>query len=214
MPNQSFKTACPLAIASILPLLGCGPSTSLYAKPSLRISSPANNTVVRPGQILSAEVTAVGRFEQVVIIGQDPLGFIGALTKSSPYRFSIPIPSDLTPGKYTLTANGAIARGVGATSDPIFIDVERPDRPTSLKIEPSNLDMDVGDQSVLRVIGTYANGSEVDLTTSTQTTFVSRMPSVVTVSGDGLVTAVGPGSTRILINKDFAVEVTVHSSKK
>lgn len=98
--------------------------------------------------------------------------------------------------------------------DPISIDIERPYRPTSLKIEPISVNLDVGQRIPLQVIGTYADGSSVRLTHSTQTTFVSKSPGIATVTEYGLVTAIGPGSTRIFVDRDFPVSVTVHPGRK
>ncbi|HME09037.1 MAG TPA: chitobiase/beta-hexosaminidase C-terminal domain-containing protein, partial [Bryobacteraceae bacterium] len=67
----------------------------------------------------------------------------------------------------------------------------------------------IGDQTGLQVIGTYADGSNIDLTNSTQTTFVTQPAGIATVSAGGLVTALGSGSAQIIVNGSLTVPVTV-----
>jgi hypothetical protein len=66
-----------------------------------------------------------------------------------------------------------------------------------------------GQMGYLRVIGTFADGSSLDLTQSTTTTFSSSANTVATVNAQGIVTPVGPGSAQILINGSVSVPVTV-----
>ncbi len=184
---------------------------TLKAQAALQITSPADGTMVNPGQTLNVTVSSSGAtFAQVIVMGQDPMGFSQVLT-APPYQFSIQIPSDIRPGRYTLTASGAISPEQGAESDPISIDVERPDAPEGMSTDPSSLTLPVGGQSGLRVIGYYADGSSVDLSRSTQITYLSQAPGAATVTSEGLVTAVTPGTTNIVINGNMIVPVTVNS---
>jgi hypothetical protein len=150
-----------------------------------------------------------GGFQDVIVVGQNPIGFSQVLT-SPPYQFSILIPPDISPRRYAVTADGVIAPGQGATSEPIILAVERADAPTSIYVEPSVLDFDLtGDDCSLRVVGRYADGSQTDITESLYTTYASNDPSVATVNSTGVVTAVAPGTTRIVINGSYSVQVTV-----
>src|SRR5262249_37153300 len=59
----------------------------------------------------------------------------------------------------------------------------------------------VGAQQPLTVTGWLSNGTTQDLTAgSTGTTYASSKPFVATVNGDGVVTAVGNGSTTITVH--------------
>jgi hypothetical protein len=150
---------------------------SLSAKPKVQITSPKDGALAHPGENILVTVSSSGAtFAQMVVIGQDPIGFSQILT-APPYQFSIQIPSDIAPGIYTLTASGAISPGNGLDSDPISIDVERPDQPISIRTEPSTgLHLDIGERTGLRVIGKYNDCSTIDLTESTQTTYSSQIP--------------------------------------
>jgi hypothetical protein len=179
------------------------------AQSTLEITSPANGTVVNPGHIIGVTVLAAGvPFELVGIAGQDPIGF-GQARREPPYQFDIEIPQKTTPGEYTLTAVGKPVSGEMLFSRPISIDVERPDARAKITINHRQLGMQIGWDLPLDVYGTYADGSEVNLTKSRQTTYVSESPAIATVSSEGLVKAISPGSTEIVIDGKIAVPVTV-----
>jgi len=165
--------------------------------------------VVHRGDTVVVTVSSAGAtFAQLIIIGEDPIGFSQVLTKP-PYRFSIHIPSHTTPGLYTLTASGAISPGNGVDSDPISIDVEPSEQPTSLTVEPTVLVINVGERTGMRVIGKYKDGSVLDLTESTQTRYISQNTKIATVSKDGFVTGVAVGSTNIVIDGRIKLQVIV-----
>src|SRR5687767_15211465 len=91
-------------------------SPLLSAQLSLQITTPANKTIVRPGQSLAVQVSATGgTFQQVVILAGHPLHSSQILT-APPYNFTIQIPTNASPGTYSLTASGAIAPGQGTES--------------------------------------------------------------------------------------------------
>ena len=192
-------------------LLSCISVAPLRAQPTLQITSPADGTLVGPGQSLTVNVAASGAFQQVAIVGGDPIGFNGPLT-TPPYQFTIPIPSAINPGVYLLTAHGYTAPGQGTTSDPISIVVERSDAPLSLHSEPSLLRLSVGQNGYLRVIAGFSDGATMAVTKSTLITYTSDTPSVATVQAQGIVTAVAPGTAVITAaygGLSFPVSVTV-----
>lgn len=186
----------------------------LMAQPALTITSPKNGTVVNPGQILdvTVETWPPGAFRSVIVIGDDPIGLSDALGMP-PYRFSLKIPLHVRPRQYTITANGFTEPGRGTNSEPVAIQVEHPGIPLSLTAEPGVLVFQyVGDECAVAAIGRFADADRVDLEESTYTTYVSDALKVATVTADGHVTAVGPGSAKITIRykgKLAVVPVTV-----
>ena len=187
------KTGQVLGLVLIL-----GAAATAVRAQTVRITSPADGTLVKPGETLAVTVATSGSFRMMVVIGQDPIGFTGPLM-APPYRFSVQIPSHISPRRYTLTAVGAIEAGKGTTSDPISIDVERPDAPVSLTVEPSFLRLEVGGRGYLRLVATYADTSTADIGQSTLTTCSSDSPDVATVTNDGRVVAAGPGFAKITV---------------
>ena len=144
-----------------------------------------------------------------MVVGQDPLSFSQVAT-AAPYQLAIDIPSSISPRRYTITAHGVTPAGQGVRSAAITLTVERADAPTSIYAEPSTLNFQLaGDSCPLRVVGHYADGSETDITESLNTTYASNDPSIATVNSTGVVTAVSPGTTRIVINGSYSLQVTV-----
>ena len=193
---------------SLLGLLLSG--ACLGAQPALQITSPPDGTVVAPNQTVTVMVTASGgSFTKLGLIGQNPIGFSQPLT-APPYQFTIIMPADISPGSYAVTAAGALAPGEIVTSPPINLIVEPLMSPQFLRVEPTTLaNLSVGAQVPLRVIGKFSDGSSVDVTNSTRTTYSSSLTSVAVVNSSGLVTATGPGIAKIVINGSMSVPVTV-----
>jgi hypothetical protein len=186
---------------------------SLHAQPTLKITSPANGTVFNPGQTITVSVNPSGPgFSMIGLGGEDPLGFAGFVS-TSPYQFSIQIPTTITPKRYTLTAMGVVPQAQAVASPQITIAVERPDSPVRLNVQPSQLEFSVGENTYVTVSGTYSDGSTAFLNEAASTTFVSNSPAIATVDNYGKVTAVSSGSTTIVVNGTTQVPVTVAPRK-
>lgn len=147
------------------------------------------------------------------VAGEDPLGFAG-LVSTSPYQFSIQIPTTTTPKRYKLTAMGVVTQGQAVASPQITIVVERSDPPVSLRVQPSILELNIGKEGYLTVWGTYNDGSEAFLSEAASTTFVSNSTAIATVNSYGIVTAVSPGDTTILVNGTTRVPVSVEQAMR
>jgi hypothetical protein len=71
----------------------------------------------------------------------------------------------------------------------------------------------MGPQQLL-VDAIYADGTKVSLNRSKRITFASQDPKVARVSKDGEVVAVHAGSTKIIINRKYSVDVIVRPSRQ
>ena len=200
----------PRIVALAVFLLGAG--SALRAQ-TLQITSPADGTVVSPGQVVVVTVAASGaQFNMVTLLARSFPN--GNVLTSSPYEFSIQIPSDNRLGRFVFTASGTTGPGQVFYSDPISIDVERPDAPISLSVNPSILtNMSVGNQSYIRdVQATFADGSTLNVENSDLTSFECDTPAVATVDANGMVNAIAPGVASIYVSYgglSFQVPVTV-----
>jgi hypothetical protein len=184
-----------MTIAKLWMLSGAVVGTIL-GQPTLRITSPADGTVVHPGQSLKVKVEALGTFQQVVITGH---GSMTAPLLAPPYDFTIEIPSRGTPGPYPLTAGGFTAPGQGTFSIPVTLQVEEPDNaPIRLEPEFHFLELNVGDKGHVTADGVFPDGRRFGLSESAQISFRSSAPEVATVDRQGVVTAVAPGSAQII----------------
>ena len=195
-----------VSLAALALLAG---AVRLHAQPSLQMTSPADGTVVSPGQSVTVTVSASGTFLQVFLVGGGPLGFSRSLS-APPYDFTLTIPSNIRPDKYAVTAVGAYAQGQSVTSLPITLVVEPTTTPQSYRTEPETLnDLSVGVKAPLRVIGRFTDGSTANVTFSARTTYSTSDPGVATVDSRGIVTAVAPGKATILVSGSAGVPVSV-----
>jgi len=195
----AWDKVCGKAVVALLA------AASLYATPqnppALQISSPITGSTINPGQTLSVTVTSPAglAFQMVAVIGPDPIGFNTSGT-SMPAQFSIAIPPDADCHVYSLSADGLTQAGQSVTSAPIQIDVERPDLPTSLSATDSGVSLETqGGQSHLRILASFLDGSQIDVTQSTLISYASSNPGTATVDSSGTVTAVAAGSSTLTV---------------
>ena len=170
----------------------------------LQINSPADGTVVSPGQTIRVRVTSpVGRVWSFVDVGTSiPNVLLTEPALSIPAEFSITIPSEIGLRRYTLTAMGRTAAGEFAESAPINIDVERPDMPVSRS--QVNGDSQIfeapGQPGRLLTLATFADGQVVDVSESSHLTFESTDKKIVTVDEAGAATSVATGTAAIIVS--------------
>jgi hypothetical protein len=185
------------------------------ARAALQITSPAEGTVVAPGDTvaITVVVTPGSTYSLVQVLGED-LGFSDAGT-APPYVLSMTIPDD-TVGPHLLTAVGVIGPDQADFSPPVTLQVETPAIITSLSVDPSDevAFEYVGEQVALTVTGRTDAGALIDLSDSSQTRFQSADSAIAAVAG-GFLTAVGPGATTVSVsykNLNVIMPVTVPKS--
>lgn len=196
-----------LLAAAIVPI-----DAPLEAQTSVQIVSPTAGTVVNPGQTINITVNVTGGQPSSVIVLGDLVGL--AQTSSAPYKLQLTVPSSVTKiGPLDISAGAVIGPGNILYSDPVSIDVERPDAPVSISIEGDSLVFDKpGETQSLLVWGKYADGTTANITESSLTTYAiepSYSPAPVTVSSSGQVTSVAVGSGRVVVNGTYFIPVTV-----
>ena len=176
------------------------------SQPVLQITSPTAGTVVNPGQTVTVIVAASGAtFQAVGIMCDTPLG-CDLVLSSPPYRFPVKIPASaqIAAGTYTLNATGVISPGQSLDSPNISMDVEPATAITAIRLSTKSITFqEVVGKSPLMVWGTFADGSVMDITKSSRTTYSSGNPKIATVSSTGVVTAVGHdtmSATPVVIN--------------
>jgi hypothetical protein len=183
-------------------------SACVDAQSALRITYPLPGTIIAPGETTQLNVLTDIPLKALAIIGQDSIGGIGML-QAPPYQFELTIPTKTRPGEYVITARGVTASGQNVYGK-VTIDVERRDSPKVLKVTDSELNFLTGESLPLAVYGTYADGAIVDLNKSAQTRYELASAGVVTVTADGWVKAIAPGSTAITVRHgEHAVVVKV-----
>jgi hypothetical protein len=168
---------------------------------ALQITSPANNTVVSPGQTVSLTVTSPNNttFAQVFVAGDGPIKAT-EMTSSLPAQLSLLIPQKIALGKHFLTAVGA----TGTASQPqlsaqLIIDVERADIPTQLIAGPDSIffESSQGEITPLRIQANFSDGTFYSATRSSYVSFASSNAAIAAVDSNGNVTSVAQGTTTI-----------------
>ena len=184
---------------AILAIVLSWPVSALAQVATVKITAPADGTVIDSGQPFTVEVEAVpGAFQFIIVIGTGGLGF-DLPVSAPPYRFALQTEADGASGKRELTAIGVIRPGE-VVSTAITVDVERADEPERLLTESSSISLgSVGEFVALGITGVFKDKSRVDLTRSTRTRYSSSDPSVVSVRADGVLTAVAPGLAEITV---------------
>ncbi len=170
----------------------------------LQIDSPADGTVVNPGQTIKVRVTSptdrTWEFVGVLlsIPNVPPTEFVHSL----PVEFSINIPAKADIGRYSLTAMGRTAAGELEESDSIDIVVERPDMPVSLsELNLTRLHFGAqGSTYPLLILADFADGSVMDTRDSGKVTFRSTDTKIVTVDGTGTAMAVATGTAGTIVS--------------
>ncbi|HXP88869.1 MAG TPA: hypothetical protein VN841_29385 [Bryobacteraceae bacterium] len=190
-------------------------------KPTLRIVSPANGAVVRPGQKLMVKLTGAGDYVGVLVGGEVAMGVIDAPLGKPPWTVLVEFSSETEPGKAQLAALGRTVSGEDVASNSIEIDVEPVEIPP-VEFSPSALIIPLGGciavsdeasavcQPGLRVWGIHADGTRVSLNRSTRIKFVSQSPSVTTLNRDGTaLLGLSRGSTKVVVFGKYTVDVAV-----
>src|SRR6185312_1467401 len=186
---------------------------SPLAAQTLRIDAPAGGSVAAPGQTVTVSVTASGAtFSQVGIVAENPIDFSNLLT-APPYQFQIVIPTTTPAGTYHLTALGTAGQGSLVESQPVTIYVEPAANPVGISIQPVSLIFDAqGQQVPLQVVASYSGDVVQDVSGSSQWSYSSSDPAVVSVDPNGVVTAAGPGTASISVSYARAASAAVLAS--
>lgn len=189
----------PLLSTMVLFFGALSPRCSAQQTPPLQIISPATGTIVNPGQTIAVAVSSPSNtaFSQVDVVAQDPIGPTAAAS-AVPATFSLTIPGDIACRTYMLTAFGVTSSGQSLQSATILIDVERPDLPTAVSAQISGIALEVlGEQFPIVLLGTFSDGSILDVTESSNVTYSSSNTTVATADANGMVTGGSAGSATI-----------------
>ena len=184
---------------------GQTPRNALHAgQGRLQIESPADGTVVHPGETIKVRVTSSTDRTWSSLFMLSPIsGFPTTVaTQSVPAELAVTIPSDVDKaGQYPFTAMGTTTSGELVESYPITLDVERADMPVSLWSQFEHLFFEAKGQSVpMMLTATFSDGKVLAVTESPNVTYRSTDTKVVTVDEIGTATAVETGTASIIVS--------------
>jgi hypothetical protein len=209
-----FGKTIVLYAAMVLLVFSLVPAAS--AQTLLQITSPANHSLIAEGQVVTITVSANPSVQNIWVLAQAPLPEVKPT--SSATNFTLTLPINVPPGLYQIGAIGSTSSG-DVESAPVLIDIERPDGPISIAVQPTYLKLQgIGGQMPIQVFGTYADGAKLFLSKSTQTGLVSQNTAIAKVSGAlssgpgiATVTAVGAGGTSVAVST-YATGATAPSA--
>jgi pimeloyl-ACP methyl ester carboxylesterase len=202
------------AVATIMSAPADGLAAALVApaavfSDTLRISSPPVGSVVRPGQ--SVRVTVVPP-TGVTLTRVLFTGFGDAVVdESAPFEADLPVPATAI-GPFAIGAVGADAADNYYTAPDVPVTAEPVATLTGVSIEPDEVFLFApGEQRALTVLGSYSDGITRTLLPGPGLgALISSNPELVSVSADGLLTAVNPGTATILaLGPDFSTQDSI-----
>ncbi|MCI0371454.1 MAG: Ig-like domain-containing protein [candidate division NC10 bacterium] len=175
---------------------------------------------MEPGETLTVTVEAspTDRFRGVAVLS--PLA--SDFKTAPPFVFTLEIPPDAPLGPQPLTAFIGLGKDDSVKST-ITIHVETVAPVQMIRVRsrtvgrPASVALIAGvTEQRLKVEGTFTDGTTRDISKSREITYVSSNPQVATVTPEGLVEAVEPGTTTITVtykDKSTTVPVTVKFRK-
>jgi len=227
MHNANHLIAIALALGLPGFLLAAPPE-----KPTLRIVSPKNGAIVRPGSRLAVRMAGTGAISAIFVMGTgEDDGRAGGIGSGSieapgkpPWVIWVSIPEETDPGLYALGAIGhyeSETEGDPNIVDEVQVDVEPAEIPPVTLSQPSlrilvGSCMSFRDESprgclydFFNLSGTYPDGTRVTLNNSTRLRLVSQAPSIVKVTEDDELVGLSPGSMKVVAFGKYTIDVTV-----
>ncbi len=197
--NQLTNTLARYAKSALLGLGLLGTYQGLTAQ-TIQITSPADGTVISSGRTVTVTVDAdFSAFRSITIFTPDREN--SSVLSAPPYRFSFSLSSGTPSGpNHSISAMGIPISGGKPVYSSISVDIERPESPRQLIPGLQVISFGyVGERTPLNLTGVFADGSRTGLEDSSYTSYSSDTPSVATVDGGGMVTAVAPGKASLKI---------------
>jgi pimeloyl-ACP methyl ester carboxylesterase len=173
---------------------------------ALRIDLPAGSSVLAGGSLPIA-VSAQNGFVPVRVAALSLAS--SRLFDAPPFTTTLDIPQDAV-GDLLVLAVGVDAAGASGYSGIVTIHVQAGSPLDSLEaMDATPILFGAGDSRSLAIVGHFDDGVLRDVTSPTAgTTYVSTDPGIVTVSDSGLLTAVAPGETEVVV-ENAGVSTTV-----
>lgn len=174
-------------------------STQGEILPSITITTPMEGVEIQPGDTINIMVEPNGVAEpfEIAYVATDLIEVVPGSSTST----AVQVPVDFTSEKFMIAA-AIIKDGLVVTFDgPVQLPVVLANKPVRLELEPTLLNLEVGETRRLRVTGVYDDDVPRDLTSASRgSTYLSADETVVTAEPTGQVTANGPGLTRVSVS--------------
>jgi hypothetical protein len=214
MSNSSTRRLLLLVLTVVLSVQLLWPYSSSSLQVAIKqppsdpisIVSPADGTVVHPGDTLHIEVSVPTNRSVRAMMILSPLGGSEEMREAPPWSFTLRIPVDDRSiggggpllGKHPIYASAASPGRDAGSEAVIGVDVEMPDLPKKLWSQFSGIFLEtIGEEDRIIVSGVFPDGSDLELNESCCLSFSSSDNSVATVNEGGVVRAIRPGHAMI-----------------
>lgn len=195
--------------------LAPAPGAALADTGTLRITSPLDGATVLAGSPLSVTLAAENGFEPTSV-----LLFTGRSIARVPVvslTATVTVPKDAL-GPLVLFAIGFDDQdGVQVTDDVEVHVITNATVQTVRIVTQDPILYSAGQRSQLHVVATYDDGATRDITQGVGTVYLTSSPNIVTVSTDGVITAVGSGTATVIAQNGMhqdSVTVVVKSNHR
>lgn len=183
---------------------------------AIEILSPQPGTIVTPGSTISVTVSPIGEYAPLRVAVMSNLDAAG--DDAAPFEVMLTVPEDAI-GEVHLLAVAIDADGNIAESDRVILTVDFSAALTRTSVTPDPVYLfSYSLAEGIRVMGTYDDGLDRDLTASgLGTTYTVSDPTIATVDSEGVITARRVGWTTLTATNDGyestarVVVVTVHA---
>jgi pimeloyl-ACP methyl ester carboxylesterase len=159
------------------------------------------------GQVVVTVTPSAGTtVDKVLILGKDQ----SVEVTEEPFQATLTIPLDFI-GEYQIDAVGTNVDEDYFTALPVPVQVSTNAVVEEVTLFPTSPVLrGVGTTRSIQVIGRFSDGVSRDITTSATTQYLIDDPSIFTINGDGVITAVSEGiSTLVAVSGDVQDSVTV-----
>jgi hypothetical protein len=175
-------------------------SERLYSQsgPSIQISSPLPNSSVVAGQTISVTIQPGQGTSLNQATAWFPSTAVPQVVTTPPFTISVSVPTGVSgPVILTGAAIDTVGNRLQAT---VQVTVVPASLPASIRVDQNSiLFSQSGDSRTIGVVGTFPDGSKVDMTADPRISYISSNPLVAKIIGVGGVQAVAPGISTISV---------------
>lgn len=188
-------------VTFVLLITFCSSSLAQNSASGLMIISPPMNTSVTPGQTVQIAVSRAAN-SGITAVAVHAYSWSDISQGVDPLLFSVTIPPSAQPGPLNVIAADMTLRptqGIQTISAPLVLNVQSPNVNSLRSTVPALQFKFPGDHAYLNILGVPSGGMPVNLENATNISFESKDTSIAAVDQKGLVKAVSPGQTTIIV---------------
>jgi hypothetical protein len=202
-------------VSILLFALSCvGFPAEVFSQQSSLVLSSSSANPVAPGGFLDLTVTPPkgSTLTQVAFISDRQLGIVSVVA-TPPFHLTAQVPASIGAGTYEVSAIGIGNPGEVFESNTLTFEVERPDAPAQLLLQPDNiLFARSATAAPILVMAVFADGTIFDVSHSAAITYQVDDPAIASVDSSGLISAIQSGDTKLTVAYRKATGVIISTA--